>query len=346
MPAPLAALLSAGTIVQRVGMWARLRATPVRVGARVISFGNITAGGTGKTPAVIERVRAELAAGRRVAVLTRGYGYPKPEKGLVAMGAAPDDLQSEDLRFTVYAPLDASGRPLDDLGDEPDLIVRKCPDVVIVKSANRVKGARMAMDKFECNTLILDDGFQYVRLARDENVCVIDAGNPFGNGRLIPRGILRERPESIRRATHILLTHCDRAVGLGDLLSQLKTIHPSAPIRMTRHAPRTLWRVKDGQQLDLSELRGKKISAACAIATPESFFQTLRGLGAQVEHERSFPDHAHLPNEALQGPELVIVTEKDAVKLLMDPPENVYALGIELEDMPGCDTIGAFGGTP
>ncbi|HUW59627.1 MAG TPA: tetraacyldisaccharide 4'-kinase [Candidatus Bathyarchaeia archaeon] len=344
VPVPLAAVLSAATIVQRMGMWARLRTKPVRVDARVISFGNITAGGTGKTPAVIERVRAELAAGRRVAVLTRGYGYPKPR--LIAEGKTSDDLQSDDLKFTIiYARSIAGGRSLG-LGDEPDLIVRKCPDVVIVKSANRVEGARMAMDTFECNTLILDDGFQYVRLARDENVCVIDAGNPFGNGRLVPRGILREKPNAIRRATHILLTHCDRAVGLDVLLSQLKTIHPSAPIRMTRHAPRSLWRVRDGQQLDLSELRGKRISAACAIATPESFFLTLRGLGAELESERTFPDHALLPQDALQGPGLVVVTEKDAVKLLVDPPENLYALGIELEDVPECDAIGARGGTP
>ena len=329
VPAPLAAVLSAATIIQRAGMWVRLRATPVRVDARVISFGNITAGGTGKTPAVIERVRAELDAGRRVAVLTRGYGHPNREKGLIALGADSN----------------ASDRLYDIVGDEPALIAKKCPGVVIVKSADRLEGAHTAMDKFKCNTLILDDGYQYVRLARDENVCVIDAANPFGNGRLVPRGILREFPKSIRRATHILLTHCDRAPHLHDLLNQLKTIHPTAPIRMTRHAPRSLWRVRDMQPLDLPALRGQQIAAACAIAAPESFFETLRGLGAQVEHERRFPDHARLPNEALQGPELVIVTEKDAVKLV-DPPENVYALAIELEDMPQCDTICPCGGTP
>lgn len=340
VPLPLAAVLSAATIVQRVGMWARLRTMPVRVDARVISFGNITAGGTGKTPAVIERARAELSAGRRVAVLTRGYGYPQPEKGLFAVGPTPGDPQCKSIVFEIGS----RGRT-SDLGDEPTLIVRKCPAVVIVKSADRVEGARMAIDKFGCNTLILDDGFQYVRLARDENVCVIDAGNPFGNGWLIPRGILRERPESIRRATHILLTHCDRAGRLDALLRQLKSLNQAAAVRLTRHAPRSLWRVSDGQPLDLSELRGKKISAACAIAAPESFFQTLRGLGAEIEHERPFPDHARLPQDALQGPGLVVVTEKDAVKLA-DPPGNVYALGIELEDAMGCDTIGACGGIP
>ena len=327
VPLPLAAVLSAATIVQRVGMWARLRTMPVRVDARVISFGNITAGGSGKTPAVIERARAELSAGRRVAVLTRGYGTRQRREPIAIDTTDPPD------------------RLYDLLGDEPALIAMKCPGVVIVKCGDRVAGARMAIEKFGCDTLILDDGFQHVRLARDENVCVIDSGNPFGNGWLIPRGILRETPESIRRATHILLTHCDRAGRLDALLRQLKSLNPTAAVRLTRHAPRSLWRVSDGQPLDLSELRGKKISAACAIAAPESFFQTLRGLGAEIEHERPFPDHARLPQDALQGPGLVVVTEKDAVKLA-DPPGNVYALGIEIEDAMGCDTIGACGGIP
>ena len=325
--APLAAVLSAATVGVRLGMWARLRATPVRVNARVISFGNITAGASGKTPAVIERARVERAAGRRVAVLPRGYG--------TRQGREPIAVDTADRPECLY----------DLIGDEPALIAMKCPGVVVVKCGDRVAGARIAIEKFGCDTLILDDGFQHVRLARDENVCVIDAANPFGNGWLIPRGILREKPNAIRRATHILLTHCDRAAGLDDLLSQLKTIHPSAPIRMTRHAPRSLWRVNDGQPEDLSELRGEKISAACAIAAPESFFHTLRGLGAEIEYERPFPDHAPLPKDALAAPGLVVVTEKDAVKLA-DPPANVYALGVELEDVAECDTIGARGGTP
>ena len=327
VPAPVAAMLSVATVGVRLGMWARLRATPVRVNARVISFGNITAGGAGKTPAVIERARAELAQGRRVAVLTRGYG--------TRQGRQPIAVD------TANRP----GRLYDMIGDEPALIAMKCPGVVIVKCGDRVAGARIAIEKFACDTLILDDGFQHVRLARDENVCVINAANPFGNGRLIPRGILREKPENVRRATHILLTHCDRAGRLDPLLRQLKSFNPGAPIRMTRHAPRSLWCVNDGQPLDLSELRGKKISAACAIAAPESFFLTLRGLGAEIEHERPFPDHAPLPKDALAAPGLVVVTEKDAVKLT-NPPPNLYALGIELEDVAECDTIGARGGTP
>jgi len=327
VPAPLAAVLSAATVGVRLGMWARLRATPERVNARVISFGNITAGGSGKTPAVIERARAEFSAGRRVAVLTRGYG--------TRQGRHPVAVDTADRPERLY----------DLLGDEPALIAMKCPGIVVVKCADRVAGARMAIEKFGCDTLILDDGFQHVRLARDENVCVIDAANPFGNGWLIPRGILREKPQAVRRATHILLTHGDRAGRLDPVLRQLKSFNPDAPIRMTRHAPRSLWRVKDGQPLDLSALRGKTISAACAIAVPESFFQTLRGLGAEIEHERPFPDHAPLPKDALAAPGLVVVTEKDAVKLT-NPPANVYALGIELEDISECDTIRARGGTP
>jgi len=313
---PLAAVLSAATIVQRAGMWARLRAKPVRVDAQVVSFGNITAGGTGKTPAVIERARAELAAGRRVAVITRGYASRRTREP-----AAVDTAQRQTNLYAL-------------LGDEPALIARKCPGAVIVKCPDRVAAARTAIEEFGCNTLILDDGFQHVRLVRDENICVIDASNPFGNGRLVPRGILRERPESIQRATHILLTHCDKAADLQHLLSQINTLNPGAPVRTTRHAPTLLWRVAGGEPIELETLREKAINAACAIAAPESFFQTLRGLGANIERELAFPDHATLPEDVLSAPGLVVVTEKDAVKLA-DPPENVYALSIELQDWPG-----------
>lgn len=316
LPPGLGPLLQAATVGVRVGMWLRLRQTPVRVGVRVISFGNITAGGTGKTPAVIERARAELAAGRRVGVLTRGYRSRRSRKPVAVNTAQP--------QANLYALL----------GDEPALIARKCPGAVIVKCADRVAAAQMAVDEFGCDTLILDDAFQHVRLARDENVCVIDASDPFGNGHLVPRGTLREGPESIRRATHILLTHCDRARHLDVVPDFLNARNPDAPMRMTRHAPSSLWRVADGEQAGLETLRGRPVTAACAIAAPESFFQTLRGLGAQIERELAFPDHATLPADALQAPGLVVVTEKDAVKLAA-PPENVYALAIELQDWPG-----------
>ena len=169
-------------------MWCRLQCPRTRVNARVISFGNITAGGTGKTPAVIERARQEVASGRKVAVLTRGYGSQSKESLIVA------NESSEDLYLRI--------------GDEPALIARKVPRAIVIKCADRVLAAKTAIDEHGCDTLIMDDGFQHVRLERDENIVLIDAANPFGNGHLLPRGILREPLHALKRATHFILTRC------------------------------------------------------------------------------------------------------------------------------------------
>ena len=314
LPFPLAALLSAAVPLQRMGMWWRLRSPRERVDARVISFGNITAGGTGKTPAVIERVERELAVGRKVAVLTRGYGAPK-------LAVSPLVVRGE-----------GGAVPWDLVGDEPALIARRCPGTVIARSADRVAAARLAIERFACDTLILDDGYQYVRLERDENVMVINAGNPFGNGHLLPRGVLREPVSALARATHVILTHCDRAEDLEGTLQIIQSHCPQAPVRKTRHAPDNLWHVKDGAILPLEHLRGARVTAVCAIGSPAGFRATLEGLGATVAELRSYSDHAEIPAEAFRAKGIVVTTEKDAVRLA-NVEENVLALRIALRDV-------------
>ncbi len=311
IPAPVAVALSAATPFWRLGMWRRKRLPRVRVNAQVVSFGNITAGGTGKTPAVIERARLETEAGRRVAVLTRGYGA---ERG------------------RGVAVVEAGNRLGDWLGDEPELIVRLVGDVVIARGADRVAAARRAIDEFGCDLLLLDDGFQYLALERDENVLVIDAANPFGNERLLPRGILREPVEEISRATHIILTRCDQVEDCGPLLARLGALCPGVPVRQTCHAPTRLWKVADGGQRTLEELRGTRVRAVCGIGNPDAFIATLESLGADVVERRVFPDHAEFSAESLESPLMIVTTEKDAVRL-KSAPENVAALGIELRDI-------------
>ena len=132
------------------------------------------------------------------------------------------------------------------LGDEAALIARKVPGIVIVKCPDRVAAARMAIERYGCSVLILDDGFQHVRIARDEDIVVIDARNPFGNGWLIPRGILREPIEALRHATHVVITRCDQARGVQDVVGRVREVCPDMPIRLTRHAPTGFWRVNDG----------------------------------------------------------------------------------------------------
>jgi tetraacyldisaccharide 4'-kinase len=314
IPLPLAALLSAATPLYRLGMRARLSKPRITVDAHVISFGNITAGGTGKTPAVIERAQAEIRAGKRVAILTRGYRGKKTKEILVRVGGA-----------------DTAGL-CDELGDEPALIASKAPEALIVRSPDRLSGARKAIEEFGCEVLILDDGFQYVQLERDENVLVVDASNPFGNGHLLPRGILREPLSAMARATHVLLTRCDQADDLAPLLAELDQHCPGLPVRKTRHAPRSLWRVADGESVPLESLNGEKVAALCGIGNPEGFFATVEALGAIISHELAFPDHGVFPQGVIPRDGMVVTTEKDAMRL-RNPEDNVYALGVELEDV-------------
>jgi len=308
----VASLLCAVTPLFRIGMLARAARGETRVEARVISYGNVTAGGTGKTPAVIERARAELAAGARVAVLTRGYRSKRSTPCVIVDSRTP----RRDLHTII--------------GDEPALILRRAAGVVVVRDADRVRGARAAIEQCGCDTLILDDGFQHLRLARDENHVLIDASNPFGNGWLIPRGILREPLKALSRATHITLTRCDQARDLGELVGRLGELAPGAPIRCTRHVPRDPWRLIDGQRMLLSELRGMRVRAVCGIGHPEAFLRTLASLGAVVAECATYSDHEGIPAAAFASSLVTITTEKDAMRL-GDPAQHIYALPVELE---------------
>ncbi len=309
---PLGALLGAASWVQRAGMWRKLHGSRTRVAARVISFGNITTGGTGKTPAVIERAELEVAAGHTVAVLTRGYGGVRVTEPLVhPPHSAPDARQ---------------------LGDEPALIARRVPQAWIVRSANRVAGAKAAADR-GCDVILLDDGYQAVALERDENVLVVDAVNPFGNGHILPRGILREPLEAMNRATHVILTRCDQAKDVDRTVATVQRHCPGIPIRFTRHAPVGFVRVSNGETIPLEALRGQSAAALCAIGHPESFFDSLKSLGITLLECDALRDHATIPDMLLTGPQTVIVTEKDAARL-PHAPKNVLALAIRLEDWP------------
>ncbi len=311
------ALLRLGEPLVRLGMQHRLHKPRTRVDATVISFGNITAGGTGKTPAVIERAQQELAAGHRVAVLTRGYGSRKTAEPLIL----PPDTKTD---ITV-----------DQIGDEPALIAHRAPGVYLVKSADRVAGAKLAIEKYGCDTLILDDGFQAVTLERDENIVVIDSTNPFGNGHLLPRGILREPLTGLQRATHLLLTRCDQNENISPLLEKLQQHCPDLPLRQTTHTPTRLWRICDGKESSLEDLHNQEITALSAIGNPEGFHATLTQLGAILQHTCTFPDHAPIPLQQLPSDTFIITTEKDAMRLPTPVPENIWALGIDLLDYRG-----------
>jgi len=313
LPPLVGPVLSAATPLVRFGMWRRLQAPRTRLDAHVISYGNITAGGTGKTPAVIERVQQEIAKGKKVAVLTRGYGSDASN--------APVVIQSDG---------DASGL-VKTIGDEPALIAMKAPGVVIAKGADRIAAARQAIESFGCNTLILDDGYQYVKLERDENILVIDATNPFGNERLLPRGILREDIEAVSRATSIILTRCDQAENTAALADHLNELNPKVPIRKTAHTPIQFRRLSSGESIPLHQLKGERVIAACGIGNPDAFAKTLTTIDVEVTKTHAFADHHAITPSVLSNSLPVIVTEKDAVRI-QNPPDNVLALEIALCD--------------
>ncbi|MBX3178698.1 MAG: tetraacyldisaccharide 4'-kinase [Candidatus Hydrogenedentes bacterium] len=309
-------LLRAATPATRIGMHWRLRQPAERIDATVISFGNITAGGTGKTPAVIECIQQQIAAGHRVAVVTRGYGSDRVPEPFVVL---PDMPRADIVR---------------QVGDEPALIRCHAPECILVKAARRADGARAAMKQHGCDVIVLDDAYQHVQLARDRNICLIDATNPFGNGYLVPRGILREPLDALKRATEIVLTRCDQAIGLNGLRARLAEYAPGAPVRETIHAPDGLWRVADGAPVSLQNACAEPVTAIAAIGNPEAFYQTLASLGFTLKETFAFPDHAVIPGEVLKRPGLIITTEKDAMRLNA-APDNVLALRIALRDFTG-----------
>lgn len=311
LPLHIDLLLRAATPITRLGMAQRLRKTPQKVDVPVIAFGNLTAGGTGKTPAVIERVKQETARGHKVAVVTRGYGTQPARRPQFA----DPDLTNAELARTA--------------GDEPALIRHHVPEAFIIKSVDRTWGARFAIERFGCTMIVLDDAFQHVALARDENVCLIDATNPFGNGHLVPRGILREPLTAIERATHIMLTRCDQARNLDELRIRLAELAPGIPVRETVHAPGRFWNLATGETV--ASLAGEPVTAICGIGNPEAFFQTLDTLGLDVTESLAYPDHGEIPPKALGRSGTIVTTEKDAMRLA-SPHDRVYALEVKLED--------------
>lgn len=312
IPLPLSVLLQSATPITRVGMALRKRKPVVKIDAHVISIGNITAGGTGKTPAVIERAQAELDKGKKVGILTRGYHAQSGNRTVVSAQVSSEDRFAE-------------------LGDEAALLLKRVPGVTVFKGADRIHTARLAVEQHGCDVLILDDGFQYVPLHRDENILIIDATNPFGNGHLLPRGILREPVDATERASEVILTRCDQAKEIASIIETLHTHAPDIPVRTTSHEASGLWQVNSGTEWSLDRLHEQSVKAACALGNPEAFLATLNGLGVSVTEFHAYPDHARIPDELVNTDEMLVVTEKDAMRM-KSPGPGVVALAIALQN--------------
>jgi tetraacyldisaccharide 4'-kinase len=300
--------------------------------AVVISVGNITTGGTGKTPLVIRLCKLIISDSKihisdsQCAILTRGY------------------KMSQDLRPKAQ-----------DYGDEPAVLAESCRKVKVLVNPDRVAGADEAIKQFGAKVLIMDDGFQHRRLARDLDIVTIDSTLPFGFGRMLPAGLLREPVVALKRADAVVITRCDQITEaeLSQLEHELHKINPEIVAARSVHSPVCAKSI-DNKEIGLEELKSKKIFAFCGIGNPDAFLRTVRGLGSKIVGSKVFNDHYHYTDNCLAGiceeaerlkADLMLTTQKDwfssplckAVKANGDV--NFAYLAIELTFINGEDKI-------
>ena len=317
------------------------------LGCLVVVVGNLTVGGTGKTPVVEKFARALHDRGRKVAILSRGYkskSAPLWRKwwwSLTHAEEPPPRIVSDGT--TVLLDSEAAG-------DEPYMLARNLPGVIVLVDKNRVKAGAYAIKKFGCDTLVLDDGFQYLPLKGRLNLLLVDKTNPFGNGHLLPRGILREPIKHLKRASYVFLT---KSNGQRDpeLEALIASHNPHVDIIECAHRPRYLQRFgaavdSSGVREPLEFLKGRRVFAFSGIATPESFEKFLRDLGAKLVGRERFLDHYRFDKEDLaelfalarhERADCLVTTEKDAVRISEDLvcPLPLYYLRLEIEILRG-----------
>ncbi|HLG29727.1 MAG TPA: tetraacyldisaccharide 4'-kinase, partial [Candidatus Brocadiales bacterium] len=271
--------------------------------------GNITMGGTGKTPMVEFVARYLSEKGKKVAILSRGYAGVRSSMPC-RHGVAEFGVRSKESF----------------VNDEYLVLSENLPDIPHLLGKNRVKSAATAIGEYGAECLILDDGFQHWKLERDLDIVVIDTLNPFDLERLIPQGALREPLRNLRRAHIFVLSHCDQCPQSSlDLIKQrLKQVNDNAPIVETSHYPSLIESLYEHTILETSWLNGKIVYAFCAVGNPESFKLTLEGLGSRVSKFTCFPDHHFYKQNELDGiireaenlgAEAIITTQKDGVKI-------------------------------
>lgn len=312
------------------------------LGCLVVVVGNLTVGGTGKTPVVEKFARALRDRGRRVAILSRGYrskSAPMWKKWwyrLSHTSEPPPRIVSDGQRVLLDS---------EQAGDEPYMLARNLPGVFVIVDKNRVKAGTYAIKKFGCDTLILDDGFQYLPLKGRLNLLLVDKTNPFGNGHLLPRGILREPIKHLRRASYVFLTKSD-GVRDAELEELIQKHNPGVDVIECAHRPQYLQRFGVDERQPLEWLRGKKIGAFSGIAVPESFEKFLRDLGGHILFTRRFLDHYRFTSEDFVSiftegiehkVEFIVTTEKDAVRLPDGLPcaVPIYYLRLEIDIIRG-----------
>lgn len=300
-----------GLVVVVLAAFYRIR--PMRLGAKVISVGNITLGGTGKTT-LVEYLSGMLSAqGKKVALLSRGYRRDTAKQGDQG------------------------------IGDEPAMLKKKLPSLRVIVDKNRIRAAFKAIREYAADTLILDDGMQQWRIFKDLEIVTIDAANPFGNYRLLPAGFLREPLNALKRADIFILTQIRLNQDTSALTSELKRINSGALIIESRHQPDGFSSISNPDELSgIDALKGKSALIFCGIGNPQGFENCIGELGIKIVKSCIFADHhdytqADIDNIIKTARQMnvdaVITTQKDAVKIkeLQIRGSGILALNIKLK---------------
>jgi tetraacyldisaccharide 4'-kinase len=312
-------------------------------GCLVISIGNLTVGGTGKTPVVEKFARTLQDNGRKVAILSRGYKAKAPpllrrlQRKWLGMERRKSRIVHDGRRLLLDSRF---------AGDEPFMLAKSLKDVIVLVDKDRVRAAMYAVHHLGCDTLLLDDGMQYLPLKHRLEICLIDRQAPFGNEFLLPRGTLREPPGNLRRASYVFITKSDGSDN-SKLIERIRTYNRTAEIIETSHQALYLQSLYSEERHPLEWLSGKYIGAISGIARPESFEEKLVALGAKLEITKRFADHHRFTDRELgdfmnrcvrRDLDAIITTEKDSVRfphrpLTLDVP--VYFLRVEIAILTG-----------
>lgn len=308
--------------------WRLLRSR--KLGAKVISIGNLTTGGTGKTPAVLLAAQTLRKRNHSVAIVSRGYGRKVKDGEVVALldDKAPDWTLCGDEPWMMHHALQGQGVP-------------------VLVCADKGKAGHEAVTYYHSKLVVIDDGFQHLKLRRDLDIVLVNARDPFGGGSLLPLGNLREPARVLSRADLIVITHCDRVppAALSTLKERLAALAPKAPMVESTHRPDFLLEVKTEKRHKLSELDGRSVVALCALGDPGAFEEQLTGLGAKIAQRWRYPDHHPYTSrelrsiEKLRGHKPLVTTFKDYTRLPRGWKDElsgeVFVLAIKLDITKG-----------
>lgn len=320
---PLSLLYRAGLAVF-LGIYALGLRKKYKLNVPVISVGNLTFGGTGKTPAVQKICRILDNQRKKVVILSRGHNGTA--KGCV--------IVSDGLSILSNA---------DESGDEPMLLAASLPGVPVIVGKDRRESGRLACSRFDPDVIVLDDGLQYWQLHRDNDIVVLDASKPFGSGYVMPMGDLREPVSGLKRADIVLLTNTQELddSAYDKILKTVSRMAPNAGIYRSAHTPVCINKVDSSKSYALEWIKGREILAFSGIGKPSAFTDMLESLGALVINNLVFQDHYRYTVEDIErinneynscGAKIILTTEKDAARIGENCSiPNLYTLSIELE---------------